>query len=215
MVFYLSSATYGSNIAVCLSKSISHPVRGAIQVVAIATVAINYAIQYTSIILLWDFDSYLHVTEAGKHCQIGPKNDKWDGSYIYIYIFIYLFIYLLQLGCYPVAVVILHVNKTWNWLQINLSREGLESWEPSHHLLIEQGNQEKSVSRWPVAGPSEYWLLASSPAYKVKKKKQQCTHSTTNTHKMTTIHTRQLRQYTQNYYNNTHGQPTTITHKTT
>jgi len=25
---------------------------------------------------------------------------------------IYLFIYLLQLGCYPVALVILHVNKT-------------------------------------------------------------------------------------------------------
>ena len=35
-----------------------------------------------------------------------------------------IFIYLLQLGCYPVAVVILHVNKTWNWLLINLSREG-------------------------------------------------------------------------------------------
>jgi len=33
-------------------------------------------------------------------------------------------IYLLQLGCHPVAVVILHVNKTWNWLLINLSREG-------------------------------------------------------------------------------------------
>ena len=33
-------------------------------------------------------------------------------------------IYLLQLGCYPVAVVILHVNKTWNWLLLNLSREG-------------------------------------------------------------------------------------------
>jgi len=33
-------------------------------------------------------------------------------------------IYLLQLGCYPVAVVILHVNKTRNWLLINLSREG-------------------------------------------------------------------------------------------
>jgi len=30
---------------------------------------------------------------------------------LYIYIYIYLFIYLLQLGCYPVAVVILHVNK--------------------------------------------------------------------------------------------------------
>jgi len=26
-------------------------------------------------------------------------------------------IYLLQLGCYPVAVVILHVHKTWNWVQ--------------------------------------------------------------------------------------------------
>ena len=33
-------------------------------------------------------------------------------------------IYLLQLGCYPVAVVILHVNKTRNWLLINLSPEG-------------------------------------------------------------------------------------------
>ena len=33
-------------------------------------------------------------------------------------------IYLLQLGCYPVAVVILHVNKTWNWLLLNLSPEG-------------------------------------------------------------------------------------------
>jgi len=27
-------------------------------------------------------------------------------------IFIFIFIYLLQLGCHPVAVVILHVNKT-------------------------------------------------------------------------------------------------------
>ena len=33
-------------------------------------------------------------------------------------------IYLLQLGCNLVAVVILHVYKTWNWLQLNLSREG-------------------------------------------------------------------------------------------
>jgi len=31
---------------------------------------------------------------------------------------------LPQLGCYPVAVVILHVYKIWNWLLINLSREG-------------------------------------------------------------------------------------------
>jgi len=33
-------------------------------------------------------------------------------------------IYLRQLGCHPVAVVILHVNKTWNWLLLNLNREG-------------------------------------------------------------------------------------------
>ena len=33
-------------------------------------------------------------------------------------------IYLLQLGCNPVAVVILHVYKTWNCLVLNLSREG-------------------------------------------------------------------------------------------
>jgi len=36
-------------------------------------------------------------------------------------------IYLLQLGCYLVAVVILHVNKTRNWLLLNLSREGYMS----------------------------------------------------------------------------------------
>ena len=57
------------------------------------------------------------------------------------------------------------------------------------------------MSRWPVAGPSDYWLIASSPAPKVK---QQYTHSTTNTHKMTAIRTRQLQQYTQDNYNNTH-----------
>ena len=36
----------------------------------------------------------------------------------------YYYYYLLQLGCYPVAVVIFRVNKTWNWLILNLSREG-------------------------------------------------------------------------------------------
>jgi len=43
---------------------------------------------------------------------------------VHTYIYIYLFIYLLQLGCYPVAVVILHVNKTLNWLLLDLSQEG-------------------------------------------------------------------------------------------
>ena len=33
-------------------------------------------------------------------------------------------IYLLQLGCHPVAVVILHVYKILNCLLLNLSREG-------------------------------------------------------------------------------------------
>jgi len=42
---------------------------------------------------------------------------NWEYMYIYIYI------YLLQLGCYPVAVVILHINKTWNWLLLDLRRE--------------------------------------------------------------------------------------------
>ena len=80
------------------------------------------------------------------------------------------------------------------------------------------------MSRWSVAGPSDYWLIASSPASKVKKK-QQCTHSTANTYKMTTntqdnynntykttttIHTRQLQQYTQDNYNSTLNITTSI-----
>jgi len=45
------------------------------------------------------------------------------------------------------------------------------TWTLGNHLSIcfqAQGNQEKPVSRWPVAGPSEYLLLASSSASKVK-----------------------------------------------
>jgi len=34
---------------------------------------------------------------------------------------IYLF---TAIGLLPVAVVILHIHKTWNWLLLNLSREG-------------------------------------------------------------------------------------------
>jgi len=36
----------------------------------------------------------------------------------------FIFIYLVQLGCYPVEVVILHVNKIWNLLLLDLIREG-------------------------------------------------------------------------------------------
>ena len=46
------------------------------------------------------------------------NNNNNNNNYYYYYI------YLLQFGCYPVAVVILHVYKTWNWLLLNLSREG-------------------------------------------------------------------------------------------
>jgi len=76
------------------------------------------------------------------------------------------------------------------------------TWNLWNHLSIcfwVQGNQEKPLSRWPVAGPSEFWLLASSPAFKLKK--NQYTHSTTNTHKITT-HTSELQQYTRSTNNN-------------
>ena len=45
------------------------------------------------------------------------------------------------------------------------------TWNVGNHFSIcfyAQGNQEKPVSRWPVAGPSQYWLLASSPARTVR-----------------------------------------------
>ena len=60
-----------------------------------------------------------------------------------------------------------------------------------------QGNQEKPVSRWPVAGRSECWLLASSPASKVKYSKtpilQQYSQNDNSTLKASIqIHTSQL-----------------------
>jgi len=81
----------------------------------------------------------------------------------------------------------------------------MATWNVGNHLSIcyqAQGNQEKPVSRWPVAGPSDYWLLASSPASKVKTAihtlYNKYTLDDNNTHKTTTtIHTRQLQQYTQ------------------
>ena len=52
------------------------------------------------------------------------------------------------------------------------------------------------MSRWPVAGPSEYWRLASSPASKVKTaihtQYNKYTSDDNNTHKTTTTCTRQL-----------------------
>ena len=86
-------------------------------------------------------------------------------------------IYSLQLGCHPVAVVIWHVYKIWHWFATKFTSGGLHEKHVvatsnlGNHLSIRlktQGNQVKPVSRWPVAGPSEYWLLASSPASEVK-----------------------------------------------
>jgi len=78
------------------------------------------------------------------------------------------------------------------------------TWNLGNHLSIcfwAQGNQEKPVSRLPVVGPSEFWPVASSPAYKVKYIYIYIHISTTNTYKIT-IHTSQLQQYTRSNNNN-------------
>ena len=73
-------------------------------------------------------------------------------------------IYLLQLGCYPVAVVILHVQNM-KLVNTEFKSGGLHekhvvaTWNLGNHLSIclqTQGNKKKHVSRWPVSGPSEY-----------------------------------------------------------
>ena len=52
------------------------------------------------------------------------------------------------------------------------------------------------MSRWPVAGPSEYQLLASSPATKVCKTAIH-THSKNNTHEVTKSTHKIVTQYTE------------------
>jgi len=64
-----------------------------------------------------------------------------------------------------VAVVILHVNKYGKKVTRKFKSGGLHerhvvaTWKLENHPSIRlqtEGNQEKSVSRWPVAGPSGY-----------------------------------------------------------
>jgi len=64
-----------------------------------------------------------------------------------------------------VAVVILHVHKIWKKVTRIFKSGGLHerhvvvTWKLGNHLRIHlqtQGNQEKPVLRWPVAGPSGY-----------------------------------------------------------
>jgi hypothetical protein len=65
-----------------------------------------------------------------------------------------------------------------SWLLINLAlnREGYvksTKWQPGNTGAISafayrhRETKKKPVSSWPVAGPSEYWLLANSSAPKV------------------------------------------------
>jgi len=56
---------------------------------------------------------------APSRLAAGSSNNNNNNNNYYYYYY-----YLLQLGCHQVAVVILHVNKIWNWLLLNLSWEG-------------------------------------------------------------------------------------------
>ena len=62
--------------------------------------------------------------------------------------------------------------------------------------------KKKPVSRWPVAGPYEYRLLASSPATKEKTKNKSNAYIVQQIHKRKTSHTRQLQQYIRSTNNN-------------
>ena len=50
--------------------------------------------------------------------------EEWTGRYVGGVGHIIIIIIINRLGCHPVVVGILHVYKIWNWLLINLSREG-------------------------------------------------------------------------------------------
>jgi len=73
-------------------------------------------------------------------------------------------IYVLKYVCHPVVMVILLVYKIWNWLLINLSREGymrsMESWEPSQHLLLDTGKSRKTCVE--VTSRRPFRILTSS-----------------------------------------------------
>jgi len=54
-------------------------------------------------------------TAGSRGVCISGNNNNNNNNYYYYYYY-----YLLQLGFYPVAVVILHLYKIWNWLLLNL-----------------------------------------------------------------------------------------------
>ena len=59
----------------------------------------------------------------------------------------------------------------------------MESWEPSKHLLLGTGKPRKTCVE--VADRRTFRILSISHQSGIESKKQQCTHSTTNTHKTT------------------------------
>jgi hypothetical protein len=64
------------------------------------------------------------------------------------------------MGCRPVAVVITHVYTSKNRKSLGLpEKHAVATGRLGNHLRIRfwtEGNQEKPVPRWPVAGPSGY-----------------------------------------------------------
>jgi len=89
------------------------------------------------------------------------------------------------MGCQPEAVVIIQVHKyeikitlIWSKDLRNIVREGYMrsmQWQlgvlgTTSAFAYRHRETKKCVPRFPVAGPSEYWLLASSPASKVWQK---------------------------------------------
>jgi len=80
--------------------------------------------QWQNIKTTWENNKNKPRKQAVANFRLNTGHDCLSVRLHRIEIFSYNNIYLLQLGCYPVAVVILRVNKTWTWLLPNLSREG-------------------------------------------------------------------------------------------
>jgi hypothetical protein len=88
-------------------------------------------------------------------CMIDDDDDD-NNNNNYYYLFICKWAVARWHWCLCVYV---GLRATWKAYSSNL-----ESWDPSQYSLLDTGNQEKPVPRWPVVGPYGYWLLASKPA---------------------------------------------------
>jgi hypothetical protein len=70
----------------------------------------------------------------------------------------------MQMGCRPVAVVIMHVHKSKKFKSGGLHEKHavatLESWKPSQHSLLDKGKPRKTCAE--VAGRRTFRILTSS-----------------------------------------------------